>query len=340
MRALLLGAAASLTAVLFAAPASARPNGWYVGIAGGGSWVDDGDVTHNFVGGSHLEFDQEWDSGWIGAGTVGYRWPSHWRMELELAYRDNEGGQVGSPAGGSKLTEFSQMLNAYYDIPLSPKLTFSVGAGIGGDAMSYESPFHPSHEDDYVLAGQLIAQVSFAVTNRLELYLDYHYLMADDPEFDITAFPAENYSFEVKKHAAMIGLRYDLHADEEPAPPLPPPSAPMPPPQPRQFIIFFGFNKCNITAEADAVLGEAASAARSGGGASVRIVGHTDTSGSNAYNQKLSECRAGAAKSNLVGKGVAEGAISTSGRGETELMVQTGDSVKEPQNRRATIDLQ
>jgi outer membrane protein OmpA-like peptidoglycan-associated protein len=41
----------------------------------------------------------------------------------------------------------------------------------------------------------------------------------------------------------------------------------------------------------------------------------------------------------MVGKGVPAGAISASGRGEGELMVQTGDNVKEPQNRRANIDL-
>jgi outer membrane protein OmpA-like peptidoglycan-associated protein len=124
--------------------------------------------------------------------------------------------------------------------------------------------------------------------------------------------------------------------------PMPPPSpapAPMPPPLNKQFIVFFGFNKCNITSEADAVLSEAASAAKAGNSTSVAIVGHTDTVGSSAYNQKLSECRADAAKSNLVGKGIPAGAISTSGRGESELIVQTGDGVKEPQNRRATIDL-
>ncbi len=338
LKSLLLGAAASLTAALLAVPASAHPNGWYIGIAGGGSWVRDGDVTHSGVGFSHLEYPQEWDAGWIGAGNVGYRWPN-WRLELELAYRHNEGNQVGFPLRPTELTEFSQMLNAYYDIPLSPKWTFSFGAGIGGDSMSYEAPtFHPSFEDDYVLAGQLIAQVSVAVSQRLELYVDYHYLMTSDPEFEISASPTEDYSFDVKKHALMIGLRYDLHADEEPLPP-PPPAPPPPPPMAKQFIIFFGFNKCNITSEADAVLNEAASAAKSGGGASVRIVGHTDTSGSNAYNQKLSECRADATKSNLVNKGISEGSISTSGKGETELMFQTGDRVKEPQNRRATIDL-
>jgi outer membrane protein OmpA-like peptidoglycan-associated protein len=35
-----------------------------------------------------------------------------------------------------------------------------------------------------------------------------------------------------------------------------------------------------------------------------------------------------------------EGTITTSGKGETELMVQTGNGVKEPQNRRATVDLE
>jgi OOP family OmpA-OmpF porin len=108
---------------------------------------------------------------------------------------------------------------------------------------------------------------------------------------------------------------------------------------PKHFVIFFGFGKCNVTAEADSVLSEAAAAAKNGGSASVSIVGHTDTVGSGKANQRLSECRADAAKSNMVGKGVPASAITTSGRGESELMVQTGDNVKEPQNRRANIDL-
>ena len=57
-------------------------------------------------------------------------------------------------------------------------------------------------------------------------------------------------------------------------------------------------------------------------------------------NQKLSECRADAVKSNLVDKGVPADKISASGRGESELRVQTGDGVREPQNNRVTIELQ
>jgi OOP family OmpA-OmpF porin len=44
-------------------------------------------------------------------------------------------------------------------------------------------------------------------------------------------------------------------------------------------------------------------------------------------------------KSALVDLGIEDGKISAIGRGETELVVKTGDGVKEPQNRRATIDL-
>ena len=65
-----------------------------------------------------------------------------------------------------------------------------------------------------------------------------------------------------------------------------------------------------------------------------QVVGHTDTVGSARYNQKLSECRANAAATNLEGKGVPDGAIHTSGKGKTDLLIQTGDGVKEPQNRR------
>jgi outer membrane protein OmpA-like peptidoglycan-associated protein len=87
------------------------------------------------------------------------------------------------------------------------------------------------------------------------------------------------------------------------------------------------------------VLSEAANAVRQLGSVTVRISGHTDTVGSVSANQKLSECRAGAARRNLVIKGVPAEAIRTAGYGESQLLIQTGDGVKEPQNRRVNVDL-
>jgi outer membrane protein OmpA-like peptidoglycan-associated protein len=318
-------------------PASAQPNGWYFGLSGGANWVQPTDEFVSFGGGPFLLGDPiEFDNGWVGLGALGYRWNT-WRLELEGGYRTNEGLRDG--AIEVKLDEITAMANVLYDMNLSPSWTFSIGAGLGADFAKYEEQFL-TFNDDVTLGGQLIAQLSVAVTSRVELFADYHYLVLDDPEFALTGGPPDATSFDVRKHAALIGLRFDLAGDEEPmaaaAPPPPPPLAPVI----TQFVVFFGFNKCNLTAQADGVVGEAASAAKAQGAARILVVGHTDTVGSSAANQKLSECRANTVKIALVSKGVTEGGISAVGKGKTELLVQTGDGVKEPQNRRATIDLQ
>jgi outer membrane protein OmpA-like peptidoglycan-associated protein len=141
---------------------------------------------------------------------------------------------------------------------------------------------------------------------------------------------------EKTDHSLMVGIRFDLQRDGAPPPPPPPQ---MPAKSPKQFIVFFGFNKSNLTPEAMRVVEDAAAAAKEYGTASIVIIGHTDTSGSASYNIRLSLRRAQAVKDGLAANGIPASMISTSGRGETELMVQTGDGVKEPQNRRATIDL-
>lgn len=185
--------------------------------------------------------------------------------------------------------------------------------------------------------------MSYALSGRTDLTLNYRYLRVSATDFFYSIGPdsLEMDLEDISKHTVTLGLRYSFGREETAAPPPPPPAPPSPPPGPRpkSFVIFFGFAKCNITPEADTVLSDAANAAKSGSAATVRIVGHTDSAGSPKANQRLSECRANAAKSNLAGKGISEGSITASGKGESELMVQTGDNVKEPQNRRATIDL-
>jgi outer membrane protein OmpA-like peptidoglycan-associated protein len=69
----------------------------------------------------------------------------------------------------------------------------------------------------------------------------------------------------------------------------------------------------------------------------VDVYGHTDTVGSTASNQRLSEERARAVTNYLVSRGVASSRIRWQGFGETQLRVQTGDNVNEPLNRRVEI---
>ena len=73
------------------------------------------------------------------------------------------------------------------------------------------------------------------------------------------------------------------------------------------------------------------------GNAQIMLAGYTDTSGSANYNQGLSQRRADSVKAYLAGKGIPDGVMTTQAFGETRLLVQTADGVREPQNRRVEI---
>jgi outer membrane protein OmpA-like peptidoglycan-associated protein len=107
----------------------------------------------------------------------------------------------------------------------------------------------------------------------------------------------------------------------------------------KEFIVYFPFDQYVLTPEAQAVVQQAADYAKNGNATRVVVVGHTDTSGSTAYNVRLSERRAKATADALVGLGVNSSALSVDWKGESAPAVQTGDGVKEPLNRRATIDI-
>ena len=68
--------------------------------------------------------------------------------------------------------------------------------------------------------------------------------------------------------------------------------------------------------------------------ANVRVVGHTDRSGSAAYNLSLSQRRAADAREELVRQGINSAIITSEGKGETENFIPTADGVKEQLNRR------
>lgn len=118
-----------------------------------------------------------------------------------------------------------------------------------------------------------------------------------------------------------------------------PPPPPAPPPAVRKYIVFFDFDKSNLTMEASQVVASAVSTAKETGMVHIVVTGHTDTVGSNRYNQALSERRAGAVKAEIVRLGLNETDIATVGKSFSEPLVATGPGVREPQNRRAVIDL-
>jgi len=67
------------------------------------------------------------------------------------------------------------------------------------------------------------------------------------------------------------------------------------------------------------------------------IVGHTDATGSDSYNQGLSERRAKSAASFLIGEGVAPGRLRSTGRGESEPIASNDTEGGQAQNRRVEV---
>jgi OmpA family len=122
---------------------------------------------------------------------------------------------------------------------------------------------------------------------------------------------------------------------------LPPPQVAAPPPAPMaqapSFMVFFDWDRSDLSGQAMTAIQQAAAAFKSTGTARVTVTGHTDTSGPEDYNMALSLRRANVVKNALVSAGVPAAAISATGVGEAGLLVQTADGVREPQNRRVEI---
>lgn len=103
------------------------------------------------------------------------------------------------------------------------------------------------------------------------------------------------------------------------------------------WTVFFDFDSDEVTPRAAAVLDAAALAFKKCGETEVSIAGHTDRKGSDQYNVGLSQRMAMNVRSYLAVRGVPDGAMVTQAFGESRPMVQTGDEVREPRNRRVVI---
>ncbi|MEN8722545.1 MAG: OmpA family protein [Alphaproteobacteria bacterium] len=116
--------------------------------------------------------------------------------------------------------------------------------------------------------------------------------------------------------------------------------APMVQPKgPNRFVVWFDLDSAAVSADAGTIIKRVADAFGSRKSKLIQLVGHTDTSGADAYNKQLSIWRAEAVKEALTKQGIAGGSISTKGVGENLPAVKTGDGVANAANRRVEIRL-
>jgi iron complex outermembrane receptor protein len=123
------------------------------------------------------------------------------------------------------------------------------------------------------------------------------------------------------------------------APYAPPPvAAPAPAPSvAHSYMVFFDFNKSDLTPQAISIVDQAAKNAGPAKVTQLTVTGHTDTVGSDAYNLRLSRRRAESVAAELERQGIPASEIEIVAKGKKDLLVPTADGVREPQNRRVQI---
>jgi outer membrane protein OmpA-like peptidoglycan-associated protein len=152
--------------------------------------------------------------------------------------------------------------------------------------------------------------------------------------------------------ALLCGLvTYYMTEEAKPAPPPPPPppppakpTPPPPPPKPkpveRTIIldnVLFDFDKTAVKPDGAKILNRLIVFLKENADKKVELEGHTDSVGTDQYNQNLSEKRAVSVKEYLTKRGVAASRITTKGFGESKPIADNKTAEGRAKNRRVEI---
>jgi outer membrane protein OmpA-like peptidoglycan-associated protein len=296
---------------------------------------------------------------YAGDAALGYGFGNGFRVELSgnfyrnTIHRDDANYGASATATGGENT-YGPMLNVLYDIPVGLPVFPFVGAGAGYQWVKFDSHISDPQFGDTIegtrgsVAYNVIAGLALPVPMLpgLSLTAEYKFTqLVQSRNYASTFEGASDGPVKIgqqSSHTFLAGLRYQLFNPPPPAPP-PAPVAPVaaPAPEPaKTYLVFFDWDKSDLTPRATEIISEAAADSHTTQTTTIDVSGYTDTSGTPVYNQGLSERRAHAVAAQLVADGVPASEIETHAYGETHLLVPTGPGVREPQNRRVEIVLQ
>ncbi len=370
------------TTLLAAAPAAAMADpvvGPYVSLGGGynleqstGVHFSPTTFADGTPGGSKSTF--RFGDGFQGEGSFGFGFANGLRAEVEGLYLQNNVQHRGTTLVPGSTTghdeKYGPMVNVLYDLdlaqfglslPVTPYV--GVGAGYLWTHLSPLTTVYQGNVDVNRIGGtqgsaayQGIVGVAFNIVQvpGLALTGEYRFIGTLPKEtgsaFQSTAFTSTgihkgNADFnDSYNHSFMVGLRYAF--DTAPPPPPPAPVAAPPAPAPaRTYLVFFDWDRSDLTGRAREIIAEAAQASTRVQTTRIEVNGYADTSSAaggdrgQRYNQKLSVRRAQSVKAELIRDGVPATAVETQGFGETHPLVPTGPNTREPQNRRVEIIL-
>jgi outer membrane protein OmpA-like peptidoglycan-associated protein len=320
-----LMAAAALVALPVMAQAQSPSPGVYIGAEGGVNWLLNFTANTNIPAFPTVSVNPQ--TGWAAGGVIGYDFVGP-RVEIEGVYRNNQATVGAGPfnAFGASKDDIGVLANILYDFNAGGTIVPYIGAG-AGVAFVRTSALGLS-TDSTQFAYQAILGVGYNVDPMFRINLDARYYGTTNPNLVGNGYSNNNIS-------AMLSLQVRFGAPSVAAAPPPPPVAAAP-----SFMVFFDWDRSNLSAQALNTIKQAANQFKAKGNARITATGHTDRSGPENYNMALSLRRANAVKDALVREGVPATAISVIGRGEANPLVPTADGVREPQNRRVEIVIQ
>ncbi|MFA4995480.1 MAG: OmpA family protein [Bdellovibrionales bacterium] len=338
----------ALTAALLLAPDAAQAkttSGWYVALGVGVVFPQDPTI---YAGGVKRKGTDE-NNAFAFSKNVGYAFANGFRLELE-GYKNQINTETFNNATGfGHMTNRILFANALYDFNNNSIFTPYIGAGFGADWVDVKNVGSAAARldgDKIVGAYQAIVGAAAQLDANWALTADYRYVASFDPKVSYTGGTKGRISNASQNF--IVGVRYSFGADKPVAQPA---RAEAPVIKPRKavkavvapvgqnFTVFFDFDKSTLTSEAKGIIAAAAKEFEKGGFAIIVVTGHTDTMGTEGYNNKLSVRRALAVKAELASLGVAAANIKDAGVGEGGLLVPTTEDVREAQNRRAEIVL-
>ena len=294
-------------------------------------------------------------NGFTGEASVGYGFGNGFRVELEGDYFHNQAAKIDGNGAQAVVSGSEQkygfMANALYDFDVGVPYVYPyVGAGVGYQWLQWRNAGVTGARfsgTPGAFAYQAIAGLAFPIPAApgLSATVEYRYMRtmgSDNYRGTVSGAPVTLKMGDEGNNMLMVGLRYELFPPAPPAPAAAPAPTPVAAPAPapaRTYLVFFNWDKANLTPRAQQIVSEAAKASETTKVTRLNVNGYTDTSGAAAYNMKLSLRRAHNVAAQLVADGVSKNDIVIKGYGETHLLVPTGPNVREPQNRRVEIIL-
>jgi outer membrane protein OmpA-like peptidoglycan-associated protein/opacity protein-like surface antigen len=368
---------ALLAATILAAPAAAiaQPvTGPYVSLGVGANYLQNQNIRDfsvpalgAFSPGYNGHLSTNTDV--MGSAAFGYGLGNGIRIELQGDYRQNSLHSFAGLSATGQEQSFGGFANVLYDfdlspfgVPLSPyvgvgagynQIKFSNGgfSGYGGTAGNIPVFIRETNtQGDFAAQGILGVAYNIPQVPGLALTVEGRVMgipqdQSFHGQFFATNIPLSQRAYyklsDTINYSGLVGLRYALFQPPPPPPPVQPPPQVAPPEAPvtRTYLVFFDWDRADLTARARQIVAQAAAASTKVQTTRIEVNGYTDLSGTAAYNQKLSVRRARSVESELIRDGVAQGEISIHGYGESNPLVPTAPGVREPQNRRVEIIL-